>query len=293
MSIGDLSIPDVSFGISIDFTTKSGDPSRVFRSMTSLIQAFQAVDLVFAGPISPSIRPILLLEDIQTGSLTTFLRVALESIDNDGLKGLEWKKLVGAYLVKGKGLIVNYLKDRETIQSPEELYDLQKVIAAAARETGVVTISTYAPPSPIAIAKSVRLISEATRPLDPSDRAIYLSPDGVSEINTGFEVSEERIEQLLTERTIVNSKDMLLKVKKPDFLGSSMWDFRFEGRPLPAKVLDVEWLKQFRNGHIGLRPGDALDVAAEEEVHYGFDGEVLATHHRVVVVRGVVSRPKD
>src|ERR1039458_9261155 len=95
------------------------------------------------GTITQRIGPFFFLENIQTGSLTTFLRSALESVDDDALKGLEWKKLVGAYLVRAKRIMVNYLKDRETIQGSPEIYDLQAVIADAAAQTGAVRVPEY------------------------------------------------------------------------------------------------------------------------------------------------------
>ena len=65
--------------------------------MTNLIEACQSIDIKLAQTIGPQIKPILFLEDIRTGSPTTFLRSVLESFDDDGIKNLEWKKLVGSY----------------------------------------------------------------------------------------------------------------------------------------------------------------------------------------------------
>jgi hypothetical protein len=174
---------EVDFGIEIEFTPNSPDPSRVYRAMTNLIQACQSIDIKLAQTIGPQIKPVLFLEDIRTGSLTTFLRSALESFDDDAIKNLEWKKLVGSYLVKGKRVLVNYLKDRETMR-----------------------------------------------------------------------------------------------------------DFRFEGKKLTARVVDTRWLGEFHKGRVTLHPGDALDVAAEETVKYGYDQEVLAKHYRVTQVRSVIPR---
>jgi hypothetical protein len=279
---------EVHFGIEIDFKPNTPDPARVYRAMTGLIEACQAIDIKLAGTIGPRITPVLFLEDIQTGSLTTFLRSMLESVDDDALKGLEWKKLIGAYLVKGKRVMVNYLKD--TIQGSEEIYELQLVIADAAREAGALEVPGYKPLPAIEVAQSVLLLSEGTTPLAPDDRAKYLSPEGVTEINTSFRVTPERIEEVLTQRTIVNPRDLILKVKKPDFLGDSMWDFRYDNKRLTAKVADSKWLQEFHQGKVTLHPGDALDVAAEETVKYGYDQEVLATHYKVVQVRAVIPK---
>jgi hypothetical protein len=282
---------DVHFGIEIDFKPNSPDPARIYRSMTELIEACQSIDVKLAGTFGVQIRPVLFLEDIQTGSLTTFLRSMLESVDDDGLKSLEWKKLVGSYLVKAKRVIVNYLKDRETIEGSEEINDLQRVIAEAAKEAGALEVPGYTPPPVIEIAQCVLLLSDGTAPLGADDRAKYLSPDGQSEINTGFRVTPERIEEVLTQRTIVNQRDLILKVKKPDFLGDSMWDFRHDNKKLTAKIADSKWLEQFHQRKVTLYSGDALDVAAEETVKYGYDQEVLATHYKIVRVRAVL--PKE
>ncbi len=81
---------------------------------------------------------------------------------------------------------------------------------------------------------------------------------------------------------------MILKVKKPDFLGESMWDFRYEGKKLPAKLLDDAWLKSFRNGEVTLHPGDALKGMVEVETKYGIEREVIATHHNIVKVEEII-----
>ena len=281
---------DVDFGIEIEFKPNTPDPARVYRSMTALIEACQSIDIDLAGSINPRIRPVLFLENIQTGSLTTFLRSALESVDDDALKGLEWKKLVGAYLVRAKRIMVNYLEDRETIQGSPEIYDLQAVIADAAAQTGAVRVPEYKALPVAKVANAVRLISDGTTPLGPDDQATYLSPEGSVGINKSFRVTSERIEEVLTQTTIVTPRDMILKVKKPDFLGDSMWDFRWDGKKLPAKVLDSGWLAEFHRGNVTLHPGDALDVAVEEIVKYGYDQEVLATHYKINLVRRIISR---
>lgn len=281
---------DVHFGLEIDFKPNTPDPARIYRSMTDLIEACQSIDIKLAGTFGVQITPVLFLEDIQTGSLTTFLRSMLESVDEEGLKSLDWKKLIGSYLVKGKRVIVNYLKDRETIQGSDEIHDLQRVIAGAAEEAGALEVPGYTPPPAMEVAQCVLLLSESTLPLGADDHAKYLSPDGQSEINTSFRVTPERIEEVLTQRTIVNHRDLILKVKKPDFLGDSMWDFRHDNKKLTAKVADSKWLEEFHQRKVTLYSGDALDVAAEETVKYGYDQEVLATHYEIVQVRAVIPR---
>lgn len=66
------------FGLEINFRTDSPDPSRVFRCMLSLIGAFEFLDRQLVRSIDVSIEPVLLLEDVASGSIRTWLRSALQ-----------------------------------------------------------------------------------------------------------------------------------------------------------------------------------------------------------------------
>jgi hypothetical protein len=126
--------------------------------------------------------------------------------------------------------------------------------------------------------------------LTPGDKAQFVTDEGRVPINTSFRVTAEQIEEILTRERITNELEMILMVKKPDFLGDSMWDFRHEGKRIPAKVVDSEWLGNFHTGTIALRSGDALRAWVEIETNYGNDREVLATHYRVLKVLEVIPR---
>jgi hypothetical protein len=80
-----------------------------------------------------------------------------------------------------------------------------------------------------------------------------------------------------------------LKVKRPDYLGESMWDFRFETKTIPAKISDSQWLLKFQNREVEVRPGDALKAQVRIEVKYDFDGEVIASHYTITEVLEVIT----
>ena len=90
------------FCIKIDFEKGVGSPSRVFRAMSDLIETMQAIDVSLVQSIDAKIEPILLLEDVETGSVKAWLRQVINSVDDDSLKKGDWKGVVGNYLLKGK-----------------------------------------------------------------------------------------------------------------------------------------------------------------------------------------------
>ncbi len=106
--------PTADFSIIIDYQKGQGNPSRVFRAMSDLIEAFQKVDETLIHSIESQIKPVLLLEDVEIGSVKSWFRVALDSVD-DALGSLDWKKGVGAYLVKGKRAIINWMDKTTTV----------------------------------------------------------------------------------------------------------------------------------------------------------------------------------
>jgi hypothetical protein len=278
------------FAITLEFEPNSEDPSRIFRAMTGLIESCEMIDKDLAASISIPVTPVLVLQDIEAGSLTTRLKYVLQSIDDDAIKNLDWKRAVGAYLVKGKKKLVEFLDNRETIRNANEIYELQGLLGEAAAEAGLTLISLNSPVPAPRVAEDVRSLSDATRPLLPGDAALFITDEGPVPINTSFRVTPEEIEQLLTQESITNHLEMILMVKKPDFLGDSMWDFRHEAKKIPAKVLDTEWLEDFHRGAIALRSGDALRAFVEIETNYGSDREVLGVHYRILRVLELIRR---
>jgi hypothetical protein len=280
----------MDFGITLQFEPNTAEPSRIFGTMTGLIEACQAIDNDLATSISIRVKHVLVLEDVQAGSLTARLKYVLESIDEDAVKNLDWKKALGAYLVKGKRKLVQFLEDRQTIQKASEIYELQGILGEAAAEAGLTLFSLSTPVPAPRVAEHMRLLSDATSPLSPGDKAEFVTDEGPVPINTSFRLTSEAIEKILTKDSSINRLEMTLVVKKPDFLGDSMWDFRHEGKRILAKVLDSEWLKTVHHGAIAFRSGDALRAFVEIETNYGNEGEVLGTHYRVLRVMEVIRR---
>lgn len=73
-----------------------------------------------------------------------------------------------------------------------------------------------------------------------------------------FKLSPESIEELSVQEVLVQENVLIMKVKKADFLGDSMWEFRFGDRNIVVKISDKEWLEKFQTNRIVVQPGDAI-----------------------------------
>lgn len=276
------------FCIEVDFKKDSPNPSRVFRTITNLIDTFESLDEKLVHSISGEIKPILLLENVESGSIKTWLKQILQEVDDEALKNLDWKPQVGKYLVRAKYLFIDFIEKNTTITDRADIVELRRKLLGAAEDTQVLRIPVYTPLPDAEIANTLRELSSAVEPLQPGDSVKYLTNNEQATFNLEFHVSPETIEDLLTEETITSRNEMILKVKKPDFLGESMWTFKHETRTIEAKILDVEWLRKFQMREEEIRPGDSLRALVEIDAKYGFDAEVIAIHYRVTKILQVI-----
>ncbi|MGC1360889.1 MAG: hypothetical protein WA826_06925 [Silvibacterium sp.] len=139
------------------------------------------------------------------------------------------------------------------------------------------------------LAAHIADITSSLEPLREGDNATFEGIDGSPvAFNPRLRVNEEELNELLATRTLSNDNELIFKVKKPDFLGSSMWEFQYNGHAVQASILDLEWLESFRRDGLGVRPGVALRVMARVQVAYDDDSEALPAKFTVLKVYEVI-----
>lgn len=263
------------FGLRIDFERGSSDPCRVFRSMAGLIDSFHRIDQHLASPFRNEIRPFFLLEDIESGSVTTWLKTALVEMDDEHLKNLELKKILGHFLVKAKYAMISFLEQEEKIDSREKVQKIQDKIETVSHETGMAQISVYSPPTIEELVTDVISISDSVQALNQNDITTMILPEGIATVSRSFKIDGDRLSEILSMKNISSSVEMILQVKKPDFLGNSKWLFRHHGHQIDATITDSEWLKEFHSQQIKVLPGDAIRAKVSQVVTYGANNEVI------------------
>jgi hypothetical protein len=283
---------NADFALEIHFVPGNPDPARVFRSMTQLIDTFQRFDRELVQTIDLHIEPVMVLEDIETGSIKTWLRAILNATDDTGLQELNWKRIVGGYLVRAKYLTVDWLNGKTEISGTADLDELQALILEAAEATGVQRIPAYQPPSKTLLVRSLIDIGVSLSQLQSDDKAAFETQNGDRvEFNVSIKIVPESLNELLVEESLSHVEEIILKVKKPDFLGESKWEFVHE-HVLDAKILDYEWLSDFRNNRVLLQPGSAIRANVQVDVAYGVEREVVSRSYTVLKVLAVMPPPE-
>ncbi|MBI5598429.1 MAG: hypothetical protein HY890_01675 [Deltaproteobacteria bacterium] len=280
--------PQADFCIEIDFKKGTEAPNRVFRALSDLIDAFHSFDLHLISSIDSKIEPVILLEDIETGSIKTWLRYVLNVVDDEAIKKLDWKPAIGKYLVKAKYLLIDFTKEKTEITDKNQITQLQDDILKLAKETDVKNIPDYQPVSGEKLLQNIKTITQSASILNPEDKLIYRTGEDATSFNLSFRYAPETVEALLTRESIESQQMMILKVRKPDYLGDSRWDFRHGDRSLPAKITDTLWLQGFQNREEDVRPGDSIKAEVKITTKYGDDLDVISVGYEILKVLEVI-----
>lgn len=276
------------FCIVIDYKKDSENPSRVFEAMASLIKAFQDFDNDLIQTFDNQIETVLLLEDIEISSLKTWLANVLRGVPDEAVKDLNWKKAVGHYLVKAKHIVVKKLEGKTIITDAKVIEDIQFEIVEEAKKTDIKLLPNYTPLALPKLLENIDKINKSLEYLSSDDKAMMKSEFGNATFNLELSITPDELEDLVTREKVSNVSVMILKVKKPDYLGNTMWDFKHGSRSVPAKILHEDWLKDFQQRKIDIRPGDSIRAKVRTEVKYGYDFEVIGYTYEVLEVQEVL-----
>jgi len=292
MTLQDKQKIKADFCIEVDFNKNSENPSRVFRCMSDLIETFQQIDQTFVRSIDIQIETALILEDIETGSLKTWLINTLEAVNDDALKNIDWKPLVGQYLVKAKYIILKKIEGKTSITNRNDIIDIQRELLEFAESTNVRQIPAYNPVTQKDIVASIEKITIALEPLSKEDKVTYVTPDERVPFNLDIQISPEEIEDLITREQIEATCVMIMKVKKPDYLGESKWEFIFDNHIIHVKIVDTAWLEDFQKRKLDVRPGDSIKARVLVRTKYDYDFDVIGTYYDALEIIEIL-RPEN
>lgn len=288
----EVQLPDSDLILKIDYSSAPGSAARVFEIAAELIRALEDVDSILGKSIDSSLETALIIEDLQKSSIRVFLKNIIRHVDDDALKNLDWKPLVGSFLVKGKYAVLRWLDQDADENSVPRLQDLTEELGKLAKRTDVRHLPDYPPPNPTRLVQSLdRLQAVKRRFRDDEDLTITLGKDEY-QVNLGAIWSPtDLVKDTQGPKEIVNENETFLLIHKIDLLGGTKWHFKLGKSSLIAPIEDKAWKSDYSSRKVSILPGDVLHVRLRIEQSFSERGELLETRHRIVRVLGVI--PKD
>ncbi|MYF41186.1 MAG: hypothetical protein F4221_10145 [Rhodothermaceae bacterium] len=283
-------LPDHDFGFAIDYKKGEGPAKRVFGAMHRFIEACEACTQSLVDSIGVSIDPVIVLEDLEAGSIRSWFRTIW---NEDGLheatKSGDFKQAVGTVIASVVDKMVNKTNDPD---SPPKLHDIQSDICKLVENVDVKGLAVRKKIPGEDIIEVVKKFESIKELLLPEDRAEFLLSEEIrTEFVQSFKVNIGKLEKEATKEEVINRNQvMILVVKKPDYLGASQWDFKYSGRSITAAIEDKNWVADFQTRKIDVRPGDALKCGVRIETAYGYSNNVISQKHYVEKVEEVIEK---
>ena len=111
------------FGIKINFGRNSS-PTQIFRALSEMINSFQQIDKHLLESINIEIEPLILLEDIEQGSIIIWLKDTLTDALNNTLtktpdkdiEDLNFRKIIGVFLNQSRYAIIRFTQKKENLE---------------------------------------------------------------------------------------------------------------------------------------------------------------------------------
>lgn len=279
---------EYDIGIRIDFARGFSDPVNVFSAMTTMLSAFRNLDDLLFYAVDPKLQPVMVLEEVEAGSMTSWIRNKLSNIDDGALKEFSIKQQIGSYAVLAKYRILKYLDERAEKEERQRLAQLQDDLYKLARQhaTGTFPIPDHIP------------LRQLVGPMDQFQAAkIQLGPNASVTIKSelgnrvvNLAVTKKPSEYLNDngEAPAKGTMEMTLLIRKPDMLGNSLWEFKHGKTAISAHIEDQNWMQRYRNGLEPLVPGASMVCTVRYEYVYDKAGALLNAVHDIVTVHRIV-----
>lgn len=279
---------EIDYSLKVEFGDSPEDPSRIFISMGHLINSFKEIDKMLSTSINSDFHSTQVLNSIENGSLISNIKNILVFPSQETLGEDVDVTKISEYFKKSKDAILGIMSDNRNISTPAIVNQASDNIDAIAEETGINKSIQYTKIESLQIAENVSDLARSVKSLRDSETA-YLSSDNDNlEISKDCNVDTKAIIESLDLENLESDSEMILMIKKPDFLGNSMWEFRHENRSFTASISDEEWLREFHDGSVPLSPGDALRVKIRESFTHDPNGNVISSRHDVYDVLRVI-----
>src|SRR5690625_5654411 len=189
---------DNAFEIKIDFAPGEGDPTRVFKAMSGLVDAISAFDSHMANSFDVLIDASLVLDSVDPGSIKAKFRDIIAGIPDEQVKEGDWRKVIGVYLIRAKYQLLKWLDGTTKISHRDDIRQLEGSLLRAAEETGLKRLPAYNPPQINLLLSVVHAIKKSLDELQDDEIATYSHGNQSIQINRDFSITLETIREVLT-----------------------------------------------------------------------------------------------
>jgi hypothetical protein len=257
----------------------------VLQGAMALVESLDRLDHVLLSSVNTSLEPVSVLNDIEKSSLKLLLARALRSLPDEHLHNPDWKKWLGALLVKGKHVLLSRIDS----DAPEIMRGIELLTNDYKHAPGLVG---YEPPRITDVQDALDNVAKA-RARFPRQQVLIQTELGDIELPESLP-SPSPVPLDPDKCTyVVNKGREFFKIKQPDMLGHSQWSVLRNGRAVRVDILHKAWLDSYQSRGASILPGDSLECVFEETITYDDQQNEIDRRLAVIEVLSVVSPPQQ
>jgi hypothetical protein len=282
------------YEIKLDFVSGDNNPENLFIAFANAIKYFEQVDKMLTRTIAHDYNISSSLIEVQSGSLRAFFRARVEIKETElqpkeATEDLEDR--VKKYLHNGRKAVTQGLLEFDK-ENDENIHGIIEKVKKVATDTGVSEEPFFSPPSKNDMMPIVIAAQDTGEMLDDKTRLSYSAdneepielPRKLKMDNTLF-VEEER-------KTVPNTQLLILKIKKPDYLGDSKWEMKHGNNKLICKIEDNAWIEKFKTKKVFAFPGDSLRCNVNIIHEYDSKLNLIKSEYFIMEVLDVIQGEK-
>jgi hypothetical protein len=131
-------------------------------------------------------------------------------------------------------------------------------------------------------------IQTAKRSLDPNDKLIIETPDGMFQVNLESTWEPSKVIPFKNAQETKGEAILILTIRKPDLIGSAMWQFSHGRTTISAPIRDEKWLADLHARKFALYSGDAIKARVNYKYIYDENGTLIEQKLEVIEVGEVI-----
>ncbi|MCO5937222.1 hypothetical protein NAF17_16875 [Mucilaginibacter sp. RB4R14] len=288
----DKKLTDNNFELNLLFKGAK-DPAEAFSELRDVFLSLSSLDNLFISSIDDALETSYFLESIESGSIKTHIAQIIREIPDEAIKELDWKRIVGHFLLKLKYKVLNYLQNNQSLDSKDALQELAKTLekekATLLKTTRIISeVNIYQ------LLSALEPIMLFLSQLKDNEDLEFKSIDGSVLLNNKVSFNKAKILWELGDKKLESERSEILKVKKLDLLSnSSNWTFKMGNKQIDAKITDQDWLKKYHARDYTLLPEDSLKVNLKVSYIYKSDGKIVKPTYEITKVLDIIYPKND
>lgn len=290
-----MKIIEHDYEIKLDFKPGENNPEDLYFAMISAFRYLHESDNVLAKTISNDNSASMSLLSIKEGSLRNFVRVRTEFPETElQPENGDNEEKIKRYFSEGKKAITQGLLALSEISREDQLQKIVDDVNDVADECEITSEPFYLAPTTEQIKKLAIVAEETGSYLDDNSQILYIEEDKPPiQLPKKISVDKELFSDIEERKKIISERVIVLKVKKPDYLGESRWEMKHGKHRIICKIEDATWLGRFKRKEVLVFPGDSLECNVRLEETYDTNGELVNTEYTIIEVKDVIQGSEE